>query len=429
MKWAANGVLIAAAANSQHQPRVLADGSGGAFLTWTDERAGVGFGRIYVQHLNSGGVAQWTANGVSTNNSPSGENYPWIVSNGAGGLLVAWEDYRSGDQDVYTQRVLANGTLDPAWPVGGRQMCSLFQEQPIGGLVPDGSGGALVTWPQWNGGTRDIFVHHVLSTGALDSAWPFAGRRLSNDFYDQNSPAILSDGSGGVLVTYFDRSFTEVCARHVFASGALDPAFPDTGLVLATSSGSKLYPTIVASDTAAIVVWMDTRNGDFDVYAQRFFRTGVVDPAWPADGRAISVFGESQGNHAVVPDGTGGAIVVWEDRRVDDGDIYAQALRVNGTIGDPPVGVPGEAALDFNLRSPNPVRAGAMVVRFTLPGSAPATLEVFNVAGRRVSGREVVGAGTHAIDLAVGWNAVPGVYFVRLTQGAWASTRRIVILD
>src|SRR5690349_7539481 len=108
-KWTTNGIAIANLANAQLQPRILADGSGGAFLTWTDERIGAGFGRICVQHINSAGAAQWTANGVITNNSGSGQNYPRIVSDGAGGLVVAWEDYRNGNQDIFAQHVLATG--------------------------------------------------------------------------------------------------------------------------------------------------------------------------------------------------------------------------------------------------------------------------------------------------------------------------------
>jgi hypothetical protein len=435
-KWTANGVPIAVAANLQWQPQIFADGSGGAILCWTDERAGSGFGRIYVQRVNSSGAPQWTANGVSTNNSPGGENYPWITSNGAGGAIVAWEDWRNGEQDIFAQRILSNGTVDPAWPIGGRAIATFWQDQNIGGLVGDGSGGALVTWPQWNGGTRDVYVHHVLATGALDPAWPAAGRKVSNDFFDQSAPVIVSDGAGGVLVSYFDyHGPRDVRAKRVFANGSLDPAWPDTGLFLCQSSGEKLFPAIVPSDTAAMVVWLDQRDGTWNIYGQRFFRTGIVDPAWPVDGRAITTANKNQVGHTVIADGAGGAILAWQDNRTeagefgDDGEIFAQAIKGSGQLGDPPVSVPGDATFDFALRSANPLRSGAMLVRFTLPSSTPASLEVFNVAGRRVAGREVSGAGAHALDLGTGWNAVPGVYFVRLSQGPLASVRRIILLD
>jgi len=72
-----------------------------------------------------------------------------------------------------------------------------------------------------------------------------------------------------------------------------------------------------------------------------------------------------------------------------------------------------------------------MIVRFTLPKAAAAVLEMFDIAGRRVIAREVgtLGAGPHAIDLAAERRGIPGVYFLRLTQGPLTRVRRIVVVD
>lgn len=50
---------------------------------------------------------------------------------------------------------------------------------------------------------------------------------------------------------------------------------------------------------------------------------------------------------------------------------------------------------------------------------------------RRVVAREVgsLGAGRHAMDLAVGGRVQPGLYFVRIAQGANAAVTRVVVLD
>jgi len=182
-------------------------------------------------------------------------------------------------------------------------------------------------------------------------------------------------------------------------------------------------------------VWQDQRDGQWDLYAQRFFRTGIADPAWPIDGRAISTANLDQVNHTVVPDGAGGAIVAWQDNRTaagpfgDDGEIFAQAIKGSGQLGDPPVGVPFEPASAFDLGSMNPLRAGPVTMHFTLPSASSAMLEVFDVAGRRVAAREVgsLGAGTHAVNLGSEW-ALPGVYFVRLSQERLTTVRKIVLL-
>ena len=56
-------------------------------------------------------------------------------------------------------------------------------------------------------------------------------------------------------------------------------------------------------------------------------------------------------------------------------------------------------------------------------------LERFKI--RRVTERTVgtLGAGRHSIDLAEGRRVKPGIYFVRLTQGASSRIVRTTVLD
>src|ERR1043166_4291321 len=47
---------------------------------------------------------------------------PAITTDAVGGAIIAWSDSRAGsaNTDIYVQRVLASGSVDPAWPVNGR---------------------------------------------------------------------------------------------------------------------------------------------------------------------------------------------------------------------------------------------------------------------------------------------------------------------
>ena len=67
------------------------------------------------------------------------------------------------------------------------------------------------------------------------------------------------------------------------------------------------------------------------------------------------------------------------------------------------------------------------MVRFSLPGGAPARLELLDVAGRRIAPHEV-GAGQHTLDLGEGHRLAPGLYLVRLTPGANTHTTRALVL-
>jgi hypothetical protein len=76
---------------------------------------------------------------------------------------------------------------------------------------------------------------------------------------------------------------------------------------------------------------------------------------------------------------------------------------------------------------PNPSRGGALTVRFSLPTDVPARLELLDVAGRRIASHGV-GVGHHTLDLAAGQRLAPGLYLVRLTQGANTRTTRVAVL-
>jgi hypothetical protein len=67
-------------------------------------------------------------------------------------------------------------------------------------------------------------------------------------------------------------------------------------------------------------------------------------------------------------------------------------------------------------------------VRFSLPSAAPARLELLDVAGRRIVSHEV-GVGQHTLDLGVGQRLAPGLYLVRLTQGANTRTTRVAVIS
>ncbi len=95
--------------------------------------------------------------------------------------------------------------------------------------------------------------------------------------------------------------------------------------------------------------------------------------------------------------------------------------------------VPGEAALAFALDPvrPNPTRGGALTVHFTLASAAAASLELFDVAGRRIAAREVgsLGAGRHTLDLGEGQHLAPGLYLVCLRQGTNTRVTRVAVLE
>jgi hypothetical protein len=76
--------------------------------------------------------------------------------------------------------------------------------------------------------------------------------------------------------------------------------------------------------------------------------------------------------------------------------------------------------------APNPVHAGLVSLRYGLPGSSPATVTVYDVAGRPVRRRAVATGRKGAVRLDLR-ELSDGVYLVRLEAGAHAAAQKLVL--
>ena len=355
-------VPLCTATNVQVFPRIVTDGAGGAIVTWADNR--VGFDTdIYAQHVLADGAVDlnWPHDGRAVCAAMNYQRFPqpiWfgagdvvttIVADGAGGAIITWEDNRSGTNlDIYAQHVRANGTVDPNWPPDGRALCTALDNQSSATIVADGTGGGIVTWEDRRNGTDlDIYAQHVQAGGAVDPDWPPDGRALCTAMGDQEIPTVVADGLGGAIVTWEDsRSGTnlDIYAQHVRANGTVDPNWPPDGRALCTDPFGQGRPGIIADGSGgAVVAWQDNRSGgtSSDIFAQHVLAGGTVDPDWPLDGRALCTTTHSQGNSTIASDGVGGAIVAWQDRRTGTlYHIYAQHVKAGGGVdaGWPPDG-------------------------------------------------------------------------------------------
>src|SRR5207247_4053115 len=77
----------------------------------------------------------------------------------------------------------------------------------------------------------------------------------------------------------------------------------------------------------AIIAWEDWRFWPVaHTFAQRVDADGTA--RWEANGTMVSQSANDQRGPALIPDGAGGAIIVWAE--YSDGDIYAQRTSAAG---------------------------------------------------------------------------------------------------
>ena len=88
-------------------------------------------------------------------------------------------------------------------------------------------------------------------------------------------------------------------------------------------------------------------------------------------------------------------------------------------------------ALALESVRPNPSRGRHLAVTFSLAGDEPAKLELIDVCGRRVASDDLgnLGRGQHVIDLELDRGLAPGLYLVRLAQGARTQWMRATVLN
>ena len=109
----------------------------------------------------------------------------------------------------------------------------------------------------------------------------------------------------------------------------------------------------------------------------------------------------------------------------------AEAYFSGTTAVSPPASArPATTAIALEGAYPNPSTRTDLTVRFALSMGGTARLELFDIAGRRVAGRDVgsVGPGWHDATFAEGRRLAAGVYVVKLSQGSEARTARIVVV-
>jgi hypothetical protein len=428
IQWTANGIALCAATGNQISPTIVSDGAGGAIVAWRDGRSGAY--DIYAQRVNSAGAPQWTGDGVALCAAAGDQVFPTIAADGAGGGIVTWQDGRSGtNYDIYAQRVNAAGATQ--WTGDGVALCTAVGYQQSPSIVADGAGGAIVAWMDGRGSSgTDIYAQRIDQAGAPQ--WAADGVALCGATNNQFFPTLASDGAGGAIATWQDnRGATsyDIYVQRVNAAGA--PQWTGNGVALCTADGYQSNPRIVSDGASgAIVTWEDARSGATHIFAGRVNAAGVAP--WPVGGVALCTAANSEFNPAIAPDGAGGAIVAWDDVRADTSrDIYAQNVNADGSLGggvlavQPPAVAAGLALLGV---APNPSAGRELRVSFMLPDAAPATLELFDVAGRRVASAAVEGLvpGAHAVSLSP--KLAPGVYSLALTQGSRRVVRRVAIV-
>ncbi len=333
VQWQANGIAICTAAGSQFSPVLISDNNGGAIITWIDYRNDVSFNNtdIFAQKINAAGQLQWAANGVAVCTNTTNQRSTRMALFGTGAVFV-WSDDRNGstNSDIYAQLINDNGSS--AWTANGIPVCNAASYQIDPNLIANGSNAAIISWLDNRSGNYNVYAQRIDASGIAQ--WTANGVGVSITAGSKGTARIVSDGSSGAIISWEDTrsGASDVYAQRVNASGTAQWAA--NGIVVSNASNLQSQPELIADQNGgAILFWLDYRNGtDFsvrDVYAQRIDGSGAS--LWTANGLAICTAPTSQQWYKLVSDGQNGAFFTWFDNRNGTNDVYVQHVNAAGT--------------------------------------------------------------------------------------------------
>jgi hypothetical protein len=259
----------------------------------------------------------------------SGDQWnPVSVTDGAGGVIVAWYDWRSGNADVYAQRYDAYGRA--LWTASGVLVCGATGDQTNLRIVTDNSSGAILGWQDGRGTASKVFAQRVNSSGT--PLWTANGVGMGTVLIGvvQTNPAICSMGSGTCAIAWEQAG--NIYAQRLNASGVTQ--WGSSPMAICTATGTQQTPIAVydptAGNTAAFFAWRDDRNGNSDLYAQRVLTAGTL--SWIADGTSVCTAANEQSNVVAYWERTLGVVLAWMDWRAGNFDIYALRITSDGVF-------------------------------------------------------------------------------------------------
>jgi len=315
----------------------VSDGQGGLLIAWIEPSDLDAPVRALRRDSTGSVVSGWAANGVVLCAAPGQRSMLRLVADGAGGAIAGWVDHRDPSRGrIFAQRVTGSGAIASGWSADGVVVTADSTDQAAPALATDGLGGAFVAWQKPRPTGTAVRLLRLAPDGTRGSGWPDTGLVVSAHDSAQAAPVVIGDGANGVAIAWEDHragAASQLYATRVTMLGAPVPTWPANGLRVSTASAAQRFARLAGDGLGgAYVVWHDARSGAGRLYAQHLASTGAVAPGWPFDGLGVSTSSGEQFDAAAAPDESGGVLIAWIDYRGGvAGDVYMQRLALDGT--------------------------------------------------------------------------------------------------
>ena len=318
--WGADGIAVASASGDEPLADAVSDGQGGVIVAWTRE---AGNGNVFVQWYDAAGVPRFAGYGLAVANTAATEEAQALSLLNGDTFAVAWTTNAAGDDDVYVQKYNISGSAQ--WIAGGRLVCNATNDQRNVVMKPDGTNGVILAWEDVRNGTAyNMYGQRVGQNGV--PVWLANGALLMGvSLIDtQRNAQIVPIGDGGAIFAWERETFSGGTILHANQRSATGVEEWGLGPYNLDSSSDLILHTRAVSDGVggAIIVWSVQTGSDWDIYGTRIQSDGIT--LW---GGALLNTTDLELQPSLAPDGNSGALLTWQN--YNSSDIYAR--RIDGT--------------------------------------------------------------------------------------------------
>lgn len=359
--WNSQGVRVSPLATFNNNHKIISDGHEGAIIVWNSDNNGEL--NIYAQRIDTFGNLLWDTIGVEICVRPLPQIDPIIISDGSGGAFIGWEDRLSGMGvcGIYAQRINSDGEV--LWATDGVPVCTSPFQDPIQfrpKIVTDNNGEIIILWDDTRNIDKQIYGQKLDSDG--NRQWINTGLQISQGTGEDRLQGIFNAGQNEFIIAWTNgpSAFTEtnIYIQKIDDSG--NKKWSSSGVPICVSAGNQYYCSMISDNNAgAILVWEDRRTSEADIYAQRIDSIGFIK--WQVNGIPVCNKTDYQLQPRIVTNEDDGAIVCWQEMDNNNSNIYAQRIDKDGLLKWGTEGSPVSISTAAHIGMINDNRGGAII--------------------------------------------------------------------
>jgi len=310
---------------NQSTPSISVDKTGNFVMVWTDKRNGDS--DIYAQRYSNESIALGPNFKVNDDQGGARQNVPSISADESGNFVIVWSDERNGNRDIYAQRYSSDGSaLETNFKVNddhgnGRQSGPSISAY--------GNGNFIITWLDERDGYFEIYAQRFSGDGTALGTNFKVNDEEGAEWLSMGQPSVSANVSGNFIITWVDDRYgCDIYGQQYSSDGtALGTNFKvndDQGNI----SCQRYNPSVSMDDNSNfVIVWTNERNWSCDIYGQRYSSDGT---ALGTNFRVNDDQGDTEQDFPSISiDSSGNFVIAWTDERNGNCDIYAQRYSID----------------------------------------------------------------------------------------------------